>query len=224
MPLFARKNIFALFWLIAATELSSQLFNIPTLHIILKPILIPILMVCLLAHSGSSALRNLLIAGLFFSFIGDTLLLFEQKHELFFIGGLVSFLITHVFYSWYFIRSADKNPSLLKQRPYLLLPVLLYTAALLFLLIPKLGPLSVPVIIYSLVLTFMLCCSLHAYHSFNPVSRLFTICGTIFFVISDSLLAIDKFYTPFSYAGFFIMATYCLAQYCIVKGFIKNKG
>jgi uncharacterized membrane protein YhhN len=47
--------------------------------------------------------------------------------------------------------------------------------------------------------------------------------GASFFVISDSLLAINKFYQPFAHAGILIMLTYCTAQYFIVQGFIKQE-
>ncbi|MBL0146409.1 MAG: hypothetical protein IPP48_12355 [Chitinophagaceae bacterium] len=42
------------------------------------------------------------------------------------------------------------------------------------------------------------------------------------FILSDSLLAINKFYHSFAFAGVQIMATYCIAQYCIVRGFISH--
>jgi uncharacterized membrane protein YhhN len=68
----------------------------------------------------------------------------------------------------------------------------------------------------------MLLSCLRAYNFLNAASRLSLISGAICFVISDSLLAINKFYTPFAGAGFFIMLTYCLAQYFILNGFIKS--
>ena len=45
--------------------------------------------------------------------------------------------------------------------------------------------------------------------------------GAIAFVLSDSLLAVNKFYQPIPYAGVFIMLTYCAAQFLIVRGFIR---
>jgi uncharacterized membrane protein YhhN len=42
--------------------------------------------------------------------------------------------------------------------------------------------------------------------------------GALLFVISDSVLAINKFYLPFDGAGVIIMLTYGLAQLFIVKG------
>ena len=42
--------------------------------------------------------------------------------------------------------------------------------------------------------------------------------GALLFVISDSVLAINKFYQPFEVAGVIIMLTYGLAQLFIVEG------
>jgi uncharacterized membrane protein YhhN len=48
--------------------------------------------------------------------------------------------------------------------------------------------------------------------------------GAISFMISDSLLAINKFMQPLAiYAGLAIMLTYLLAQYLIVEGVLKHE-
>jgi len=68
----------------------------------------------------------------------------------------------------------------------------------------------------------MLLCSLHIFLKVNRKAARYFLIGAAAFVISDSLLAIDKFYQPFAYAGVFIMFTYCAAQYFIVQGFIQQ--
>jgi uncharacterized membrane protein YhhN len=55
-----------------------------------------------------------------------------------------------------------------------------------------------------------------------PANRYF-VAGAVLFVLSDSLLAINKFYQPLAFAGTLIMLTYCAAQYFIVMGFIKRR-
>ena len=42
--------------------------------------------------------------------------------------------------------------------------------------------------------------------------------GAVFFIISDSVLATDKFVAPFEGAGILILGTYFFAQYLIVTG------
>lgn len=77
--------------------------------------------------------------------------------------------------------------------------------------------------VYAAVICTMLLCSLHIFVKVNaPANRLF-LSGAAFFVLSDSLLAINKFYQPFAYAGVCIMLTYCAAQFFIVTAFIKQQ-
>ena len=44
--------------------------------------------------------------------------------------------------------------------------------------------------------------------------------GALTFMVSDSLLALNKFYLAFAFADFSIMLTYALAQLLIVKGLL----
>lgn len=221
---FFKRNTLLFFWIVVLGELISQFLNYELLHFIFKPLLVPLLITAIFLNTWPSKPRQLIVAGAFFSFLGDVFLLIEDKNPNFFIVGLVCFLITHIFYSLYFLQVKKMGISLLKQKPYLLLVTLLYTSGLLYLLVPKLGSLTIPVIVYAIVITIMVLCSLRAYNFSSEVSRLSLVLGAVFFVISDSLLAINKFYAPFSGAGFFIMLTYCLAQYFILTGFIKNNA
>ena len=47
--------------------------------------------------------------------------------------------------------------------------------------------------------------------------------GAALFMTSDSLLALNKFYSPIGMGGFLIMLTYCSAQYLIVEGALRHK-
>jgi len=58
----------------------------------------------------------------------------------------------------------------------------------------------------------------------NRKAAWYYLAGATSFVVSDSLLAVNKFYQPFAYAGVFIMLTYCAAQYLIVRGYIEQKS
>jgi uncharacterized membrane protein YhhN len=51
---------------------------------------------------------------------------------------------------------------------------------------------------------------------------LFCAIGALLFVASDSILAINKFHTPFESATFFVMLTYGLAQLLLIVGIVKN--
>jgi uncharacterized membrane protein YhhN len=222
MQLFFKKNIFLFFWIVATAEILIQLLNAGFLQIVFKPLLLPLLMAAVILHSNPSGSRNVLAAALFFSFAGDVFLLFESWHPNWFIAGLICFLLTHIFYCWYFLKIKGSEESQLLQSPWIFTVVLTYTGCLIWLLYPKLGQLAIPVIIYACVLTAMLLCCIHASTSMTIEAKKLAIIGAVCFVISDSLLAINKFYASFTYAGIFIMLTYCFAQYLIVKGFIKD--
>ena len=222
MQLFFKKNIFLFFWVVAFSDIIAVGSNISQVHALLKLFLIPILIGAVLFKPTALKSKALVLSGLLFSFSGDIFLLGNEKEPLFFITGLICFLVTHIFYSLYFIRISRNGISLLAQKPYLIIIVVIYTSGLLYFLFPKLGSLKLPVIAYACVLSMMLLSSMHAFNFAKPCSKKLFVQGAACFVISDSILAINKFHTSFSYAGCAIMFTYCLAQYFITKGFIKN--
>ena len=45
--------------------------------------------------------------------------------------------------------------------------------------------------------------------------------GALFFMLSDSILALNKFYEPLAYSNISIMLTYAIAQYLIIFGILK---
>ncbi len=155
----------------------------------------------------------LLVAAVVFSGAGDVIL--DLTFQGNFIAGLVSFLTAHIFYVALFLKGAA-------VRRNMILPTVLavaFPAAMAAFLWPHLGQMQLPVAVYIGVISSMLVTSLHR-------SRLnFTvIAGAIAFVISDSVLALNKFYSPFPWARYAIMATYYLGQYLIVTGVLQEQA
>lgn len=217
-----QKKIVYVFLLLVILELVAVAANISCLQLVVKPLLIPALFVLLAVSKTALPGKQLLLYGLVFSWLGDVLLMFEDRHVLFFIFGLVSFLTTHVFYILYFLQIKSQKSSWLKKRPILIALVLAYGVTLVWQLFPYLGDLAIPVIIYAAVICTMLLCCLHIVLKVNKKAAGFYLIGATAFVISDSLLAINKFYQPFALAGLFIMLTYCAAQFFIIRGFIEQ--
>lgn len=186
-----------------------------------KGLLMPVLLFLLYAEVSKN--KNLIAAGLFFSWLGDVLLLFENKGALFFIGGLVSFLITHIFYIIYFLKIKSLHRSLLRNQPWMAALVAAYGVSLVQFLFPYLGDMKLPVMVYAAVICTMVICSLHAFTKVNKPSCILFVAGAILFAASDSLLAINKFYKPFNNAGMMIIFTYCAAQFLIVMGVLKRQ-
>jgi len=194
------------------------------LHTIAKPLLMPALLLLLInATDQRFSRRTLLMTGLFFSWLGDVFLLLESRYPVLFIAGLSSFLITHLCYIIYFLSVKPAAVSLVRKQPVYILLILGYGAGLVWLLFPFLGDLKIPVIFYAAVICIMLLCSLHIFQKVTVPANRYFVAGAVLFVISDSLLAINKFYQPLAFAGTLIMLTYCAAQYFIVMGFVKRR-
>jgi uncharacterized membrane protein YhhN len=165
---------------------------------------------------------RLILMALFFSWLGDIFLMLEYRNALFFIVGLVSFLTAHLLYIYYFASIKPNTRSFLRKRPVMLLALLAYVVELLYVLWPHLGGMKVPVLIYGIVIGVMLAFSLWQYGKIPAQAAWLFILGALLFVTSDSMLAINKFKTPITHGGIWIMGTYILAQYFIAKGSVKH--
>lgn len=145
--------------------------------------------------------------------------MFQQNDDLFFILGLSAFLIAHIFYIIFFHQLRVKEN--VKGNAWLLLLVVVYYAVLITLLSPYLHDMKLPVRVYALVISFMFMLAMHMLFIKNKIAGRWMMTGALLFVISDSVLAIDKFYQSFAIAGALIILTYGLAQLFIAEGAIK---
>ncbi len=196
-------------------------FNQEDIARILKPFLLPIL-VFAVASSAHFGTKKILITALTFSWIGDVILLFADKGEIYFILGLVAFLVSHVFYIVLFskqtISKTIKNKISFGAGIGL---IVIYFLMMISTLAPKLGSLTIPVVIYAVVISTMLFYALKGSFQWNTIPYQSVLIGAIFFISSDSILAFNKFDQPIPYASFLIMITYLAAQFCIVWGILK---
>ena len=148
--------------------------------------------------------------------------MFADKGELYFIFGLVGFLIAHILFIVLFIKQKSEGSYTKNWRFWLgFVIVLVYLGSMLSLLFPKLGDLKIPVSVYAFTISVMLVMAIKGYFSWQKPMNLLILIGAVFFVISDSILAINKFYNPILNANFIIMFTYIVAQYCITAGILK---
>ena len=188
------------------------------LQFVFKPLIIPVLFGYLDAQTKSltTGLGKWISAALFFSLLGDTLLMFDERDPIFFMLGLAAFLIAHIFYILFFYKVRVREP--VKLKPGLGGVVLVYYTALIILLYPHLADMKIPVLVYGLVISIMFMLAMHMLFIKNIPAGKWMMVGALLFVISDSTLAINKFYKPFEAAGVLIILTYGLAQLFIVEG------
>lgn len=217
------KTILLVFGLASAVNLASTLLHATTLNYLSKPLLLLCLLVGWVLHSKLQSRFSRLIAGAFlFSWFGDLLLMmvsspFGEKVP-FFILGLASFLIAHLFFIAAFWHWKGQRKGLVQQRPWLLLPFLVFWAVLLSVLWSGLGDLRLPVFAYSLVIIVMTVSAQNLLNLLDKPFSQYLSLGAILFVLSDSLIAVNKFAQAFAGASFAIMLTYIVAQYLIYLG------
>ena len=216
-----RKPFFA-FILLSAVYLICSLLYLEEATFFLKPLLLLPLMIAAFKSTGFFN-KTWLFLALTFSWVGDILLLFVFKDGLFFIIGLVSFLMAHLLYVFLFLKELKKAGGKFDLQQPGLTFIILFLVGFYALLNPHLGDLQIPVIIYALVICLMLYVTYLLYPYWTKPSSFFLITGAISFVLSDFLLAINKFYAPFPNAGFLIMVTYLFAQGGLVWSCLGKK-
>lgn len=187
----------------------------------LKPILIPIIGFGAYFYRKFPT-QNILLAGLLLSWLGDVILLFTDLGEIYFILGLVFFLIAHIVYCVLFnkqkrIRKRQNKPLFIFGS----ILIALYLIGMVSVLMPYLGELEIPVSVYASVISVMLLFAFNGFLVWEKPGNQLVFLGAFFFIVSDSILAVNKFYAPIPKSSFFIMLTYLLAQYLIVVGILK---
>jgi uncharacterized membrane protein YhhN len=210
-----------LFLLILAVNLIGIVLKTEIFQYVSKPALMIILAAYFLSQTGLwiTNLKKWIVAALFFSWVGDVLLLFQENKSIFFLLGLAAFLMAHIFYIIFFHSIRIKEG--IKSRAWLLLIVVIYYAVLISILSPHLGSMKLPVRIYGIFISFMFMLAMHMLFIKNKIAGQWMLNGALLFVISDSVLAINKFYQSFEAAGLIIMLTYGLAQFFIIEGAIR---
>jgi len=189
----------------------------------------PLIMVSLGIYYASSVEREhrsvALLAAIVFSLVGDVLMLWSKHTESYFVLGLASFLIAHLFYIFAYRQHRGENsPDELQgvQRIRLALPVVLAGTGLVVVLYPLLGELRVPVVLYAIVLISMALQALFRFGRTTIPSFWLVFTGALLFMLSDSLIAINKFMMPVGHAELWIMGSYMAAQYFIVCGLLRH--
>ncbi len=156
---------------------------------------------------------------LVFSLSGDILLLFTHISQLFFMMGLIMFLLAHIMYIIIFLKNRGNQN---KNRLFLVLTIV-YGITLFYVLYPSLGEMLIPVAIYMVVILVMSNASYLRSKHVSRTSYVLVFVGALFFMLSDSLLSIDLFYAALPYGNVWIMSTYATAQFLIVYGIIRQK-
>ena len=207
-----------LFFAIVLAHIVASLVNEDRwLILATKPMIMGAIIAYFIGHTSAypNPFRKNFTLGFIFSLIGDIFLMLQG--EQWFLAGLGSFLVAQVFFISGFFRSVNLRSGFLAKRPLWILLPLAYAVSLLTWLWPGLDDMRIPVILYSIVLVGMLISALNRRGVADPSSYVWGTTGALFFVASDSLLAINLFGDfPLPYSSLWIMGTYATAQYSLM--------
>ncbi|PWK21385.1 putative membrane protein YhhN [Maribacter polysiphoniae] len=165
---------------------------------------------------------GLMLMALFFSWLGDAFLMYDGISSHYFVAGLLSFLLAHVVYTVLFFR---KRNTPFSNTFWLVLGLLAFYGGFLFFQIQAgLGALKIPVIFYVAVILLMALAAFGRKGKVRQYSFNLVFWGALFFIASDSILAINKFLIDVPYSHLLIMGTYATAQYLITQGVLDQEN
>jgi uncharacterized membrane protein YhhN len=147
-----------------------------------------------------------LLAGLLCSMVGDVCLVFPAR----FVAGLACFLVGHLFYIGAFAGAGEWDLG----AALLILPFVVSGGAMLAFLWPYLARLRPAVVLYVLVIAVMAWTA--AVRAAAPgtaaPSGALALGGALLFMVSDGVLATDRFVRPLPGGDGAVMVTYYAAQ------------
>lgn len=176
----------------------------------------PVILMAFLAYTSATDFSTyaLYIAlGLIMSAIGD-LFLMHPKDK--FLPGLVSFFLAHLLYSYAFFSQTDAHFNIWVPVVLICIGIIVY-----LLLLPTLGAMRLPVAGYSFAILVMAWGAIEVWLDVRSPFAGYGAMGALIFIISDVVLAIDRFRSSSAFSRHVIMVTYYSAQMLLTLSALK---
>lgn len=223
MLLIKKEGIF-IFWILLFVHCGLIFLGKTSITNGTKLLLVPFLALHLglnVYNLGSRLMKKIIFIGLFASFLGDFLLIFHGK--LFFIAGMISFVVTHICYACFFFKAGKFNWNKSTEFVIAVGFLGLISFQLLNFMKPYIGNLYVPVLIYIVAICIMASAasSLFGHKVLSALAVSFFIPGSLLFVLSDSVLAMNNFIYKDNFLNVVVMLSYGYAQCLMVQGFVR---
>lgn len=164
----------------------------------------------LVLRAPASPARRLAGLGLLAGAVADAVIEFS------FLGGLAVFLVAHLLYIAGFVR-VDRRLRLAR-----LLPVALWAAVALPVLVTHADALAIPVLVYGIVIFTMIWRAAAAMEGPGWNAGTIGLLGAMLFGLSDTLLGYARFVEPLPASNLIIMSTYWGGQALIATSFLKR--
>ncbi len=208
----------ALFFSAAIADVYAVISGNQVIELYSKPMLLTLLAVVYLVSTKTPVFWY--VFGMFCCCVGDVFLLFEGAD--FFTYGLASFLLGHLVYIKLTVGFLPKD--LTAKMITSAVPFVLLFGVLMYLIYPNLGGMLVPVVVYGITISTFGSIALLNYRGNKSTENLWLFMGALIFMLSDSLIALNRFYQPHQLYGVSIMVTYILAQFLICKSMIAKSA
>lgn len=220
------KFLYTLYGLVAIVHLYLAYHHLeyPGLEDYSKLALMPILLLVVLRVYFKDSKRYFLLiaAGLILSLVGDYFL--TKTDELSFLLGLGSFLPAHILYGLAFVLAKEDSfeVQIIYKAPVYIIVLVMSTVFTFVHLKPGMGDMVMPVVFYMIAILFMASMALSRYGFTTQRSFWFAMAGALLYMISDGIIAFDKFKYVINRSEFWVMLTYVLAQFLIVVGVLRH--
>ena len=211
------KSLLPYFFL-GLINLAGCLADIELMRSISKPLQMPALAFFFIKEAPKTPLNRYVLMALFLSWLGDTLLMFASSAPQFFMLGLASFLLAHLVYTVINISAVNVSGGLKPQ--WQDIPFLLYGFLVFGLLKDNLGDMYFPAMAYAVVICIMALSARKRWKRTDNQSFWLVMVGALIFMLSDTLLAFNRFHEPLPQSDLLIMSTYIVAQALIVMGLV----
>ncbi len=214
-----------LFFIFIIGDLTGKALGIKWLDYLFKPTLLLWITTYFLfnAKQVPVGIKSRIVPAFLFSWLGDVLLMFTNLNSLFFIFGLLSFLTAHIFYILLFYKTntSTKREAFLVNHPFWVIPFVIYGICVYGVLFSHLDEvMKIAVFIYMLAILTMAAMALNRHGNAYSTSFRLVMFGSLLFVLSDTLIAYNRFVTPIYLEGILVMTTYIAAQYLIMRGIL----
>ncbi|MBL4587646.1 MAG: lysoplasmalogenase [Flavobacteriales bacterium] len=219
------KNFSFLYFGFVVLYMCSVIMEMPMLHYAVKPIFMVLLMTFHYKQVSdkSSFFWKAIQFGLFFSLLGDIALMLPDPNGLLFVVGLLFFLIAHLGYALAFQRNIkDSSEPFDKGKAVgLAIPFVASTGAFFYYIKDELPEeLFFPVLAYTLVISTMGILAAWRTAHVNAKTYKWILIGAVLFVLSDCVIAINKFVIDFEGDKIVNMSLYLSGQFMIAFGAI----
>lgn len=214
-----RRNILYLFWMILIVHCLFHFFHLPFVGIS-KLLLIPTLLVYLFTRKKEDALAGInffYLVAIVFAFIGDMLLVIIN--DLLFLPGMISYIVNLFFLCIFFLQLYKIRLDQL-FKPLMVLLILAVIGYFVYgFLGDKLKQFQLPVLVYMffVAITAALAMNTTQHPQLHKTGWYFFI-GIIVFIVSNTILVLNRFHFLYHNLYIAVMLTYGTAQYLLVRG------